>query len=332
MSDQSTRLHLPFLQSGQAQKHVTVNESLLRLDALVQLSVVSATLATEPASPVDGAIYILPSGKSGANWAAMANGALAYYRDGAWEQIAPREGWLAFIEDVDAFLVYSGTTWVSVPVGDASIVTSMLANDAVTYAKIQNISATDRLLGRASAGAGDPEEIVCTAAGRALLDDASAREQCNTLGAWCVLAKSGAASSVTGTTAETILATVAIPANAIGPNGVVRVTSLWKYPNSANTKTLKVQLGAVNFVNVTPTTTNSFQAVTTIWNRNAANSQVGPSSSAATDGAMGTEGSNPTLGAVDTSVAQNLTFKATLANAGETITLEAYLVEIAYGA
>lgn len=40
----------------------------------------------------------------------------------------------------------SGTTWT-------------IDNDAVTYAKIQNVSTTSRLLGRASAGAGDVEEI-----------------------------------------------------------------------------------------------------------------------------------------------------------------------------
>lgn len=55
-------------------------------------------------------------------------------------------------------------------------------NDVVTYAKIQNVSATDRLLGRSTAGAGDVEEITCTAAGRALLDDASASDQRTTLG------------------------------------------------------------------------------------------------------------------------------------------------------
>jgi hypothetical protein len=76
MSDQSTNLSLPFLQPAQAQKHVTVNESLLRLDAIVQLSVVSATTSAQPGSPVDGAMYILPSGKTGAAWGAMANEAL----------------------------------------------------------------------------------------------------------------------------------------------------------------------------------------------------------------------------------------------------------------
>jgi len=60
--------------------------------------------------------------------------------------------------------------------------TAGLVNDAVTYAKIQDVSATDRLLGRSTAGAGDVEEITCTAAGRALIDDADAAAQRTTLG------------------------------------------------------------------------------------------------------------------------------------------------------
>jgi hypothetical protein len=80
---QSTNLQLPYLSAGQAQKHVTVNESLRKLDALVQLAVVSATTTAQPASPSDGQVYILPSGKTGAQWGAMAVNALAYYADGA---------------------------------------------------------------------------------------------------------------------------------------------------------------------------------------------------------------------------------------------------------
>ncbi len=63
----------------------------------------------------------------------------------------------------------SGTVWT-------------IDNDAVTYAKIQNVSATDKLLGRSSSGSGDVEEITCTSAGRALIDDATASEQRTTLG------------------------------------------------------------------------------------------------------------------------------------------------------
>jgi len=57
-----------------------------------------------------------------------------------------------------------------------------IANDAVTYAKMQNVSAADKVLGRSTTGAGDVEEIVCTAAGRALLDDAANSDQRTTLG------------------------------------------------------------------------------------------------------------------------------------------------------
>lgn len=59
--------------------------------------------------------------------------------------------------------------------------TGNLSDDAVTYAKLQNVSATDKILGRSTAGSGNVEEIACTPAGRALLDDASAAAQRNTL-------------------------------------------------------------------------------------------------------------------------------------------------------
>jgi hypothetical protein len=64
----------------------------------------------------------------------------------------------------------------------ATVDTAEITDDAVTYAKVQNVSATDRLLGRSTAGAGNIEEITCTAAGRALLDDATAAAQRTTLG------------------------------------------------------------------------------------------------------------------------------------------------------
>ena len=60
---------------------------------------------------------------------------------------------------------------------------AVITPQAVTYDKMQYVSATDRLLGRQSAGPGLVEEITCTAAGRALLDDASAADQRTTLGA-----------------------------------------------------------------------------------------------------------------------------------------------------
>lgn len=64
----------------------------------------------------------------------------------------------------------SGATWT-------------IDNDAVTYAKIQNVSATDKLLGRSSSGAGDIEEIACTSFARSILDDVDGPAVRATIGA-----------------------------------------------------------------------------------------------------------------------------------------------------
>lgn len=140
-----------------------------------------------------------------------------------------------------------------------------------------------------------------------------------------LLAQSAVPSSVTGTTTETVLATIPVPAGALNVNGSLRISSLWSYTNSANTKTLTVKLGATSFLNVAPTTTASFQSMNIIRNR-AINSQVSFVASALSS--FTTSNGAPTTGAIDMSAAQNITFTATLANSGETITLEGYTVEI----
>ena len=86
--------------------------------------------------------------------------------------------------------------------GDATIANTgalTIANSAVTYAKIQNVSATDKILGRSSAGAGIVEEITCTSAGRALLDDADASAQRTTLGLGSAATMTGPSGTIVGT-------------------------------------------------------------------------------------------------------------------------------------
>ncbi|MGQ0533303.1 MAG: DUF2793 domain-containing protein [Caulobacteraceae bacterium] len=68
-------------------------------------------VVAEPASPADGDLYILPAGKTGAAWAAMAEGALAYWRDGVWEELAPKPGWRAYVEDEDALYARTLAGW-----------------------------------------------------------------------------------------------------------------------------------------------------------------------------------------------------------------------------
>lgn len=87
-----------------------------------------------------------------------------------------------FIQDIVGAMMDDGGD-VDFTYDDApATVIGTVKSSAITYAKIQNVSATDRLLGRSTAGAGVVEEIPCTAAGRALLDDADAAAQRVTLG------------------------------------------------------------------------------------------------------------------------------------------------------
>lgn len=76
----------------------------------------------------------------------------------------------------------SGTVWA---IDTAAIQTHHLDANVVTFAKMQDIN-ENTLLGRASHGGspvvGDVEEITCTDAGRALLDDTDAAAQRTTLG------------------------------------------------------------------------------------------------------------------------------------------------------
>lgn len=101
-------LALPLIEAGQAQKHVTHNEALMRLDAGVQIAVADRDLAAPPASPAEGGRWLVATGATGA-WAG-ADGTIAARRDGAWEFLAPRAGWLVWVEDESRLLVHLGAT------------------------------------------------------------------------------------------------------------------------------------------------------------------------------------------------------------------------------
>lgn len=109
MSDTTPNLRLPYIQAAQAQKHVTHNEAIRALDALVQISVASRTRAMPPAMPTDGARFIVPPSASGA-WTGFAPH-IAAFQDGAWVKYVAREGWLVWVEDEDRLYAFDGTSW-----------------------------------------------------------------------------------------------------------------------------------------------------------------------------------------------------------------------------
>jgi hypothetical protein len=112
MFDETTpRLGLPYVVAAQAQKHIPINESLARLDGLVQLAVESRALVAQPASPVAGGVWILPVGATGAVWAGQPAGVMMRFEAGAWEALPPAEGVLAWVKDENQVVVHDGLAW-----------------------------------------------------------------------------------------------------------------------------------------------------------------------------------------------------------------------------
>ncbi|MFT4097193.1 MAG: DUF2793 domain-containing protein [Rhodoblastus sp.] len=108
----STRLALPFIDAAQSQKHVTHNEALIDLDALVHLSVKSRSIAAPPGSPAEGDRYLVPTGATGA-FSGRVN-AVAAFDNGGWAFLSPRAGWRLYVESEGLFLMFDGTAWKDV--------------------------------------------------------------------------------------------------------------------------------------------------------------------------------------------------------------------------
>ena len=105
----TTRLGLPLLAAGQAQKEITHNEALQVLDVAVAASVEEPARASPPASPVEGNCYIISDTPSGA-WAGHAR-QIACYSMGGWRYSLPVEGQLVFVRSSQVFAVYRQNVW-----------------------------------------------------------------------------------------------------------------------------------------------------------------------------------------------------------------------------
>lgn len=137
----STNLQMPLLQAAQAQKHVTVNEGLQKLDLLVQLSVLDRSLATPPGAPADGARYVVAAAPTGA-WSGQA-GKIAAWQDGAWTFLTPREGWIAWVANEDRLIFNDGSTWIeSIGSLSAAILTAQKFKGAGGYVVLDSAKST----------------------------------------------------------------------------------------------------------------------------------------------------------------------------------------------
>ncbi len=109
MIETTPHLALPLIMPSQAQKHITHNEAIQQLDALVLLSVLSSELSTPPTEPASGERYIVGPNAS-ASWAGYEDH-IAVYQTNAWSLLPPQIGWRAWDIAKAVFRVWDGQTW-----------------------------------------------------------------------------------------------------------------------------------------------------------------------------------------------------------------------------
>lgn len=107
----TANLGLPLLQAAQAQKHVTVNDALVRIDAAAQLVLQSVDQNTPPGLANDGDCYGVAAGAVN-EWAGQ-DGKVAVRANGGWVFLSPQRGWRARIVDREADALHDGSAWVS---------------------------------------------------------------------------------------------------------------------------------------------------------------------------------------------------------------------------
>lgn len=137
--------------------------------------------------------------------------------------------------------------------------------------------------------------------------------------------------TVTGTTSLTVVNTITIPANSLGPNGQLTLRMLWDGTGTTS-RTLKGTFGGVDIFSLALTTSPKSESVARFSNINATNSQKGfPVGTSSTTGLGSSTGTIQT-GSVDTTVNQDLVFSITLTNAADSAELASYEVLARYSA
>lgn len=108
MSD-TIRFNLPLLDAAQAQKHVTLNEALVRADALAAGRVETLGAGVPPASPVDGEAHVVGAGATG-GWAGQ-DDAVALWVNGGWVFVAPWSGLRLWHEAGQTVVTWRDGAW-----------------------------------------------------------------------------------------------------------------------------------------------------------------------------------------------------------------------------
>ena len=103
------RLSLPLLAPGQAQKEMSHNEALARLDLAAQAAVIAVGTNISPTGPEPGQAWIVGTEPEG-EWTGQA-GAIAGWTEGGWRFLSPREGMRAWVAEGAGFALFTSGAW-----------------------------------------------------------------------------------------------------------------------------------------------------------------------------------------------------------------------------
>lgn len=133
--------------------------------------------------------------------------------------------------------------------------------------------------------------------------------------------------TITGTTDETSVYQLTIPANSMGATGSLRISLLWSMTNDASNKSLRVKFGNATPLTLVTTTSSivSMAAQVTIQNMGATNSQEAHASIASS---LTSTQTALVTAAMDTTVDQLLEITLQLADGTDTASLRRVLVEL----
>ncbi len=158
---ETPRLSLPEIATGQAQKHVTHNDALARLDVLVQVAIAARDLTAPPAQPAEGELHIVAAGATD-GWAGQ-DGQIASWRDGSWTFHAPFAGLSVYVVSEAANIQFDGSGWVGLSGGVGETVARFGINaipDDTNRLSVTSPAALFSAIGTASGGTGDMRVIV----------------------------------------------------------------------------------------------------------------------------------------------------------------------------
>lgn len=115
--------NFPELEAAENQKYLVVNQAFRQFDGLLNLTVLNRTITAPPANPNEGERYIIGSNPTG-TFVGHTNKVIVQV-GGRWIFFTPQQGWRAYDQGANEFILYNGTSWGLLNTGGGGALTRL---------------------------------------------------------------------------------------------------------------------------------------------------------------------------------------------------------------